>query len=234
MPKLAAFVLVFLAAFAFVLQEAEARRDPISLEVKYSIAGFNKLNWEIKPESDSEHLKPGEETWALANPTGASMLAVATYSERDFGLACRVLFPKRVMPGGRISVFFNYQFHEAVEKSTYAELRLYPDGKWEFGHTENGYMRLQQEGRFPFLPGKNREVKLHLAKLRNELHFSLNEKRSVIKVGIEAKQGGFGFSLPPQGSVTLRDFKFTVFREIDRPFAGVDVIGLFAPKSTRS
>ena len=172
--------------------------------------------------------------WALANPNGESIYAVAPYNERDYGIACEVSFPKRLPPGERVSVFFNYHYYETLGRADYAEIRLYPDGRWEYGLSDSGYMILQQEGRFPLLHRNKRLVKFYFAKLRNELHLTINGKTSIIKVGVEAKQGSFGFALPPGSSALLREFKFTVFREVDVPFERVDVIDLFAPKKPGS
>ncbi len=224
----------FLAALAvtccILYSPAPAEGKSPSLEVKYSIAGFEKLNWKITPPEHATSLEMNNGEWRLANSGSSTLLVVAPYNERDFGIACEIAFPKRLPQGERVSVLFNYQYYETLGKSSYAEIRLYPDGKFEFGHSDNGYMLVQQTGRFPLFRGRNRDVKLYFAKLRNEIHFVINNKRSTIKVGIEAKQGGFGFGLPPGSSAVLSNFKFTVYREVDVPFEGVDVIGLFAPK----
>lgn len=203
---------------------------PPSLQQKYSITGFENLNWEIMPAEFAGVAMAEAGEWALANPGGGCLYAVAPYNERDYALACEVVFPKRLPPGERVSVFFNYHYYETLGRADYAEIRLYPDGRFEFGHSDDGFMILQQEGRFPLLHRNKRLVKFHFAKLRNELHLVINGKASVIKVGVEAKQGSFGFALPPGSSALLRDFRFTVFREVDVPFERVNVIDLFAPK----
>jgi hypothetical protein len=211
-----------------------AQTKPPSLEQKYSVTGFENLNWEILPAEYSGIAMTDEGEWALACPGGTSIYAVAPYNERDYGIACEVTFPRRLPPGERVSVLFNYHYYETLDKADYAEIRLYPDGRFEFGHSDNGFMILQQEGRFPLLHSDKRLVKFYFAKLRNELHLVINGKTSVIKVGVEAKQGSFGFALPPDSSAVLRNFKFTVFREVDVPFERVNVVDLFAPKKTGS
>lgn len=219
------------AALCCALIAASAPQvKPPSLEQKYSVTGFENLRWEIAPAEYAETAMAEGGEWALANPGGACLYAVAPYNERDYGIACEINFPRRLPPAERVSVFFNYHYYESLGRADYAEIRLYPDGRFEYGLSDSGYMILQQEGRFPLLHSDKRLVRFYVAKLRNELHLVINGKASVIKTGVEAKQGSFGFALPPGSSAVLRSFKFTVFREVDMPFERVDVVDLFAPK----
>ncbi len=204
---------------------------PIPLEEKYAVNGFENLKWKVLPEGMAEAQKLEGSEWSLANTGGMLMLLLADYQERDLAVTCDITFPRTVQAGDSVSFFFNYKFYDYLGRASFTQLRITPNGKYAFGHSDGEHMVVQQEGAFPLVRDNPRRISFFAVKLRDGLFIALNKQQSAIKVGVEPIQGGFGFALPPGTSAKLSKFRFTVYKEVGHPFEGVDVIRLFAPKT---
>jgi hypothetical protein len=220
-------------AFCTVLLPAQGfAAKPLPLEEKYAIKGFENLKWKVLPAEMAETQKLEDGEWSLVNLGGMQMLLLADYEERDIAVTCDITFPRIVHTGDSVSFFFNYKYYDYLGRSSFTQLRITPNGKYSFGQSDGAHMVVQQEGAFPLERDNPRHISLYAAKLRNGLFIALNKQQSAIKIGVEAEQGGFGFALPPGTSAKLSKFRFTVYKEISHPFEGVDVISLFAPKTS--
>jgi|GEM_PF-1962608 len=216
-----------LAVTASVLGLLSSAKNGLPLEKKYSIEGFERLNWNVQPENLADKQKLAEGTWSLANDGGEPMLLVAPYGERDLALAANIVFPKRRDECGAVGVFVSYEYYEDVNWASYILLLVYPDGTYSIGHSQNGHMVRERQGRFKLRRRTPRNVTIKLAKLNDRLFIVLNSYKTLIQVGVEPIPGGFGFQLMPHSRVELSDFELIVFGEIDYPFKGLDVIEFF-------
>ncbi len=220
--------LIALVAIISVLSLSASAKEGPQLEKKYSIKGFERLNWNVLPESLADKQKLEEGIWSLTNSGGESMLLLAPYRERDLAFAANITFPKRRDECNAVGVFVSYEYYEDVDWASYMLLLIYPDGTYSIGHSQNGHMVRQRQGRFTLRRREPHKVSLKLAKLNDRLFVMLNSHKTLIQVGVEPKPGGFGFLLMPHSRVELSDFELSVFGEIDYPFKGLDVIEFFA------
>jgi hypothetical protein len=232
MKALVPFLLLLCILCLAQLPAAAQTNKPVSMVEKYSVKSFDKLKWQILPAELAEAQKLENGEWSLCNLSGGQLLLLADYQEQDIAVNCDIVFSNIVHTGDSVSFIFNYQYHEELGLAFYTQLRLTPDGKYFFGHSDGSHMVLQQEGRFPLAHDNPRRISLYAAKLRNDLFLAVNKRRFTIRTGIDNEPGGFGFLLQPGTKARLRNFRFVVYDEVNYPFEGVDVIKLFAPKTS--
>jgi hypothetical protein len=218
--------LAALVAIIGVLSLPALAEGSLPLEKKYSLEGFERVNWNVLPESLADKQKLEEGVWSLANDGGEPMLLLAPYDERDLALTADIVFPGRDECGA-VGVFVSYEYYEDVDWASYILLMIYPDGMYSIGHSQNGHMVRQRKGRFTLRRRTPQNVTLKLAKLNDRLFVVLNSYKTLIQVGVEPTPGGFGFQLLPHSRVELSNFELSVFGEIDYPFKGLDVIKFF-------
>jgi hypothetical protein len=214
------------AAIAGALSLAVLAGAALPLEKKYSVEGFDKLQWKVIPDSLAEMQKLDDGAWSLVNDGGETMLLLAPYDERDLAFTAEIAFP-RGDNSRAVGVFVNYRYYEDVAWASYFLLLVYPDGRYTIGHSQNGHMVRQGRGKFKLRRREPHKVSLKLAKLNDRLFVVLNSYKTLIQVGIEPVSGGFGFLLGPQSRVKLSDFELSLFNEVDYPFRGLDVVDFF-------
>lgn len=219
--------LMLLIVITSVLGLLSSARNGLPLEKKYTIKGFERLNWNVLPEPLTDKQKLEEGVWSLMNDGGKPMLLLAPYDERDLALAADIIFPKRRDECGAVGVFLNYIYHEDVDWASYILLLIYPDGTYSIGHSQNGHMVRERQGRFTLRRRTPQNITLKLAKLNDRLFVVLNNYKTLIQVGVEPTSGGFGFQVMPHSQIKLSDFELTIFGEVDYPFKGLDVIEFF-------
>ena len=219
--------LTVLVVIAGTLGLPVSAKDSLPLERKYSIEGFERLNWNVVPESLADKQKLEEGVWSLTNDGSEPMLLLAPYNERDLAVTADIVFPRRGECSA-VGVFVSYEYYEDVDWASYILLLIYPNGTYSIGHSQNGHMVRQRKGRFTLRRRTPQNVTLKLAKLNDRLFVVLNNYKTLIQVGVEPTPGGFGFQLMPNSQVELSDFELSVFGEVDYPFKGLDVIKFFA------
>ncbi len=218
--------LAVIAAIVGTLFLPVSAESTLPLEKKYSVKGFEKLQWNVIPDSlaDLQQLEDG--AWSLFNESGEPMLLLAPYDERDLAFAAELTFPKGDNHKA-MGVFVSYRYYKDVGWASYILLMVYPDGSYSIGHSQNGHMVRQQRGKFRLRRREPRRISLKLAKLNDRLFVVLNSYKTLIRVGIDPEPGGFGFLLMPHSRAELSGFELSVYGEVDYPFRGLDVIEFF-------
>lgn len=206
-------------------------------EKKYVIDKFERLSWEVFPETAEKCQQLTDKHWKISNTLTEPLLLIAPYKEENFALGVSLKFEvssSNRAGSNRAGIFFNLQ-DDLEEKGRPTFLTLEVDDRFNFSYSAFRDGARQELETFSFKPdvkGKS-AIELTFLKIGDTEQVMIAGEKHTLEHSISLPTGTFGFIFYPGAGVLLSDFRFIRFEKKYSPLEGVDIEKLWPRKQAK-